>query len=236
MQKRYIPIVIFCLALVLMLFAHLYGRDLAAPVFGFASEEETEGSPKAQPREIYLTFDDGPSTVVTGRILDILLKEGVPATFFITGERVFGREEVLRRIHDEGHAIGVHTYSHRYDAIYSSDRAFLEDVRKCAEIIEKVTGEKPKLYRFPGGGRHDRFEALLREMGYETVLWNAVCGDEEIPHADAATLERRAIETAKGKKKVVLLLHDSAPHKATAEALPKIIEHFRDEGYVFKSL
>ena len=233
MQKKYIPIVIFCLALVLVLFAHLHGRGLAAPVFGFALSSEEEEEPA---REVYLTFDDGPSTVVTGRILDTLKEEGVKATFFVVGERVGGREETLKRIADEGHAIGVHSYSHRYGEIYSSDKAFFTDVKKCAAVIEKITGEKPRLYRFPGGGRHEKLEAALRSEGYEIVWWNAVCGDEEIPNATAQTLVETAVKTSKGKARVVLLMHDSAHRKATAEALPKIIDYFKENDYVFKSL
>lgn len=231
MQKRFIPIVIFCLTLVLVVFATLCGRNLATPVFGFASSDS--GSESV--REVYLTFDDGPSTVVTGRILDTLKEEGVKATFFIVGERVYGREETLKRIANEGHTLGVHTYSHRYDEIYSSQDAFMKDVTRCADIIERLTGQKPSVYRFPGGGKHENFAALLRDMGYEIVWWNAVCGDEEIPHADTETLTATAVQTAKGKAKVVLLMHDSAPHKATAEALPKIISHFKGEGYTFKA-
>lgn len=229
MHKRYIPIVIFCLAVVLMIIAHLCGRSIATPVFSFAQ------APAEETREVYLTFDDGPSTVVTGQVLDTLQKEGVKATFFVVGERVYGREETLKRIASEGHVIGVHTYSHEYAKIYASSDAFLQDVQKCANIIERLTGEKPHVYRFPGGGRHSEFETLLRDMGYEIVWWNAVCGDEEIPHASAATLVEQAVETAGNKVKVVLLMHDSAPHKATAEALPKIISHFKENGYIFKT-
>ena len=72
-------------------------------------------------------------------------------------------------------------------------------------------------------------------MGYEIVWWNAVCGDEEIRGADAAALLRETIATSKGKREVVLLLHDSAPHTATAEALPEIIAYFRENHYTFKA-
>lgn len=225
MQKRLVPIILFCLAAVLVALAHLSGRNMAAPAFTFAEAE----------KEVYLTFDDGPSTSVTNDVLDILAEKGVKATFFVVGDRVRGREDILRRTVSEGHVVGVHSQTHRYEEIYASEEAFLKDVTACEQVIERVTGVRPRVYRFPGGGKHERMAALLRERGYKIVWWNAVCGDEEIPGADAATLERTACETAAGKQNVVLLMHDSAPHKATAEALPKIIDYFLRNQYVFKT-
>ena len=224
MQKKSLTIAVFLFGLLLVLLAHLSGRTMATPVFTFAEE-----------REVYLTFDDGPSTAVTEKILDTLKAEEIKATFFVVGERIPGREKTLRRIRDEGHTIGVHSDSHRYETIYASDAAFLEDVEACADRILKTADVTATVYRFPGGGRHPSKDALLTERGYHIVDWNAVCGDEEIPGADAKTLTERAIATAKGKRRVVLLLHDSAPHGATAEALPAIIEYFRGENYVFKA-
>ena len=221
MQRRYIPAVALLIAL-LMLLAGLGARMTAVPSFSYAQE-----------KQIYLTFDDGPSTRVTGEVLDVLKRENVKATFFIVGERVKGREEVLRRIAEEGHTLGVHSQTHVYAKIYSSCAALLEDVEACAMTIEKVTGVKPNVYRFPGGGKHEACAELLRERGYRIVSWNAVCGDEEIRGANADTLFKEAAKTAEGKSPVVMLLHDSAPHMATAEALPAIIAHFRAEGYTF---
>ncbi len=224
MQKRWIPILVFCLTLFLVAVAHLGGRAMATPTLSFAEE-----------KEVYLTFDDGPSTVVTNSILDTLKREQVKATFFIVGERVEGREEVLRRIVREGHTAGIHSFSHRYDEIYASDEAFLADVKKCAELVTRVTGTMSAVYRFPGGGKHPSKEKLLEEMGYTVVGWNAVCGDEEIPHASRSVLVETTFRTAKGLPRVVLLLHDSAPHRETAAALPEIIARFRDMGYVFRA-
>ncbi len=223
MQRRYIPAVVLFVTLLLLL-AGLGARITAVPAFTYAAA-----------KEIYLTFDDGPSTVVTGHILDTLKRENVKATFFVVGDRVAGREEVLKRIFEEGHTIGVHSQTHRYGEIYSSADALMKDADACAETIEKITGVKPHVYRFPGGGEHPKSEKRLREAGYRIVGWNAVCGDEEIRGADAETLCREAVKTSAGKSPVVLLMHDSAPHKATAEALPLIIERFRAEGYTFLS-
>lgn len=224
MQKKYVPLVVFLVAL-LVFAAHMGARAvLAEPAFTYAQE-----------KRIYLTFDDGPSTVVTGRVLDILKRENVRATFFIVSDRAHGREETLRRIVREGHTVGVHSTTHDYASIYASDEALLADVNECAQLIRRVTGVVAHVYRFPGGGsaHRERQTRLLQERGYRVVSWNAVCGDEEIRGADADTLVAESVRTAGTRANVVLLLHDSAPHKATAQALPAIIEHFRAQGYTF---
>ncbi len=223
MQRRYIPALVMFVAL-LMLLAGLSAKMTAVPAVSFAAE-----------KEIYLTFDDGPSTSVTERILDILKGEDVKATFFIVGERVRGREKTLRRIAAEGHTLGVHSETHVYSQIYSSAEALVRDADACAETIRTVTGIHPRVYRFPGGGKHPASASLLRRKGYRIVSWNAVCGDEEIAGASADVLFSTAVETAKGKQPVILLCHDSATHRKTAEALPRIIEYFRGEGYTFSA-
>ena len=224
MQRRFIPALMLFVALLLLL-AGLGARMTSVPAISFAAEA----------KEIYLTFDDGPSTSVTEKVLDILKEEDVRATFFIVGDRVQGREKTLRRIAAEGHTLGVHSQTHVYSEIYSSADALLRDAESCAETIRRVTGISPRVYRFPGGGKHPASAKLLRKRGYTIVSWNAVCGDEEIRGADADTLYASAVKTAEGKDPVILLLHDSASHRPTAEALPRIIAHFRAEGYTFSA-
>ena len=223
MQKRYIPIALF-FALLLMLLAHFTGRASAVPAaFTYAES-----------KEVYLTFDDGPSDSVTTPILDTLKKEKVKATFFIVSDRGRGREKILKRMASEGHTLGVHSATHNYSQIYASNEALLKDIDECAAFIKKTTGVTPRVYRFPGGAfTHPERRALVEGHGYQVVDWNAVCGDEEIPNASTEILVSTALKTAKGKGKVVLLLHDSAPHKKTAQALPEIISSFKEQGYTF---
>lgn len=224
MQKRFIPAVLV-LSVLLAMFV-VCGLQMERTRARFAIPEASEV------RKVYLTFDDGPSTVVTGRILDILKEEDIKATFFIVSDMAKTRQETLSRIAKEGHSIGVHSASHDYARIYASDEALLEDIDECAAYILQVTGVKPRLYRFPGGG-HERQKELIRERGYTIIGWNAVCGDEEIKDATAWELSQEAARTSKGKDPVILLLHDSARHRATADALPAIIARFREEGCVF---
>ena len=118
------------------------------------------------------------------------------------------------------------------DAVHADVFAFPGDIGTCAALIRRVTGVRARVYRFPGGG-HEEKVPLLERAGYRVVRWNAVCGDEEIAGASPERLVRESVRTAGGRKNVVLLLHDSAPHRATARALPAIIAHFRAEGYSF---
>lgn len=186
-------------------------------------------------KTVYLTFDDGPSTVVTGRILDTLAREKIKATFFIVSERAETRKETLRRIAEEGHTIGVHSSTHDYAKIYSSEQALREDICRCADFILKTTGKTPTVYRFPGGKSTPAREKLVSDMGYRSVGWNATCGDEEIRNGTSAQLLSAACSSSANKNTVILLLHDSAPHKNTAEALPEIIAMYRAQGYAFRS-
>ena len=227
MQKKFIPFALLFVVLLVFL-AHFSARlSAAVPAFTFADAEKA----------VYLTFDDGPSTKVTNAVLDVLEKENVKATFFIVSDRAAGREDTLRRIAREGHSLGVHSKSHNYQKIYASDETLLQDIEACANAIYSITGVTPKLYRFPGGGcgTRERQKKLVEQAGYRVVEWNAVCGDEEIPHATADQLFDSAVKTAKGKNSVVLLCHDSAPHHATAEVLPRIIAYFREQGYTFRA-
>ena len=225
MQKKFLaPALVLVALLTLLAFVGIRAVR-AVPAISLAEEK----------KEVYLTFDDGPSPVVTGRVLDTLKKENVKATFFIVSDRAYNREDVLRRIAAEGHPLGVHSATHEYSSIYASDEALLKDVATCENVIARVTGVKPTVYRFPGGGssQKERQTKLLEERGYRVVGWNAVCGDEEIWNASPETLVRETVNTSQGKRPVVLLMHDSATHKATAEALPSIIAYYREQGFTF---
>lgn len=192
----------------------------------------------AEEKVVYLTFDDGPSSRITPLILDILKDENVPATFFLVGQQIEGREELVRRMAKEGHSIGVHTFTHEYKKIYSSKENLLSDIERTKKKIRSVTGITPTIYRFPGGSFNisDELKKAVKEAGYTYVDWNACCRDEEIYHATAYQLINATLTSSKGKNRIVLLCHDSTSHKATAEALPSIISYYRDQGYVFSKL
>ncbi|QHI72007.1 polysaccharide deacetylase family protein [Aminipila terrae] len=135
------------------------------------------------PKSVYLTFDDGPSSL-TPQILDILKEQGVQATFFINYSDSMESQALYKRMMDEGHTIGVHSTCHQYTTIYQSADAFLDDFAQTALMLEQVTGKKPELLRFPGGSinSYDRavYQQIIAEMlrrGYTYYDWNVSADD-----------------------------------------------------------
>lgn len=186
---------------------------------------------------VYLTFDDGPSDRVTPKILDVLKEENVVATFFIVGINAETRKNLIRREADEGHAVGVHSYSHIYKEIYSSPEKLIADIDKCNEVIKGVLGRATDLYRFPGGSYNlsQRLIDAVVGHGMKYIDWNASTRDAEIYRPQPAQLVKAALSTSANKKNIVLLAHDSTDKSATAAALRTIIRYYKDLNYSFKT-
>ena len=181
--------------------------------------------------KVYLTFDDGPSTY-TDEILDILKRYDVKATFFIVGKDGEVPKEMLRRMVDEGHTIGLHSYSHQYDEIYHSVEAFASDYHKLQNYVYQVTGQKSKIYRFPGGSSNtvsnlemQEFADYLHRQGVEFYDWNISSGDGGSTLLDVDTLVENSTSGITSKGTSIILLHDAADKSTTVEALPIIIEN-----------
>ena len=189
-------------------------------------------------KKVYLTFDDGPTDSTTPKILDILKREKVKATFFLIGRQAERRKETVNREVSEGHSIGIHSYSHEYDKIYASPEALLKDVEKCRKVIYDITGNSPDLYRFPGGSffLSESYVSAVKQAGYRYYDWNASCRDSELKNATAEELYQSVVSTSAEKNKVILLCHDYAHNKAVVEILPRVITYFRESGYVFATL
>ena len=188
-------------------------------------------------KEIYLTFDDGPSDKVTPKILDVLKEENVKATFFIVGRNAETRKSLLKREADEGHTVAVHSYSHEYKKIYASPESLLKDIEKCNNVINEITGRKSTVYRFPGGsfGLSEKLVSAVTNYGMRYVDWNASTRDAEIYKPTPEQLYTAAVTTPADNNRVVLLAHDSTTKTATAKALKNIIGYYREKGYVFKT-
>ena len=147
---------------------------------------ETPKSVGPENKVIYLTFDDGPGPY-TSELLDILKYYGVKATFFVTNQFGSDYRDLIGRAYNEGHAIGIHTYSHDYSYIYSSEEAFFEDFMAMQEIVRQQTGSYTRLYRFPGGSSNtvsaynpgiiSRLVQALTDLGYKYYDWHVVSGD-----------------------------------------------------------
>lgn len=189
-------------------------------------------------KEAYLTFDDGPSDV-TLKILDILKEEDVKASFFVIGKNVRNRPEVIQRIYDEGHDIGIHTDTHDYKNIYASDANLSKDIDDCLQAIRDVVGEDfdTNLYRFPGGsfGREE-FKPMVKEKGYVYFDWNVLNGDAEKRNPSEAYVIDRLKKTSKDYNKQIILMHDSDTKEITANTLDTVIRDLKDDGFEFKTL
>ena len=195
-------------------------------------------------KRAFLTFDDGPSDV-TPIILDTLKQENIKATFFVLGQRVEQKPDMVKRMYDEGHFIANHGYSHVYDSIYSSKEAVLDEFNKCNTAVQNAIGDNEynsHLFRFPGGsigGKDSELKLqakdLLKQNGIESVDWNALNGDAETNDLTPEFELERLQCTVQGKNSVVILMHDSPLKKVTAESLSQLIGYLRNEGYEFNN-
>ncbi|MFS0554327.1 exo-beta-N-acetylmuramidase NamZ domain-containing protein [Brevibacillus sp. 179-C9.3 HS] len=214
-------------------------------------KQPTPKTPVSSEKIAYLTFDDGPSPV-TPRVLDTLKEHQVKATFFIVGREVPGHEAILKRIVAEGHALGGHSYSHNYQLVYKNVDAFFADLEKGSQMIEKATGVKPTVFRYPGGSTNtvslkyqdpkhynkqntvmNAIKTEAKERGYTFIDWNVTNGDARSNKYTAAQTVANIKQQVKSQKEIVVLMHDSSTKSPTAEALPEIITHLKEKGYRF---
>jgi len=193
---------------------------------------------KTVPDTVYLTFDDGPSNR-TAEILDILKKKEIKATFFIIGKEGNKEKDLLKRMADEGHTIGIHTYSHVYSNIYDSVESYLDDFSQTYHLIYDTTGVKPEVFRFPGGSINkysaQDYEEIIAEMtrrGFTYYDWNASSGDANF-NATANSVYNNTVQSSEGKDRIILLMHDSISKSYTVAALPNLIEYYKAKGYKF---
>lgn len=191
-------------------------------------------------RMIYLTFDDGPSPR-TAEILDILAKYNVKATFFVIKSNDKYTEYMVRAV-KEGHTVGVHSTSHDYKEIYKNVDAFLKDFTECYEYVKEETGVRPTIFRFPGGSVNSYNKSthrdIIREMtrrGFIYFDWNVESGDSG-GKLSASTIYNNVINGCNGKKRAVIIMHDSAGKNSTVEALEDIIKKLIDDGWQFAAL
>lgn len=188
-------------------------------------------------KTIYLTFDDGPGGKVTEDVLDILKKEGVTATFFLIGNQIKGQENLVKRLKNEGHSIGLHSMSHNKNKLYSSNKVFLEEMLEARKVINEVTGETSNILRFPFGCNNNGYKLkkdlvdLLHENNLKIYDWNVDSTDGANHTASPSTYIRKA---KSDKNPVILLMHCGFTNKNSVKALPEIISYYKSNGYEFK--
>lgn len=193
-------------------------------------------------KEVFLTFDDGPS-INTLKILKILGDYNVKATFFVVGASVDAYPGLIKAEYNEGMCILNHSYTHKY-SMYKSIKACMDDFDKCNISIKNAIGiEPPPFIRFPGGS--DNTVSNAKEMrdirntfitkGIDYVDWNTLSGDADSETVPAVTLENNSIKQLSSVNFSVNLMHDAPVKYTTVEALPIIIDYLKKQGYTFRT-
>ncbi len=190
---------------------------------------------------IYLTFDDGPS-YLTKQILDILDEENIKATFFVT----YGSEYV-KLAYEKGHTIGLHTYSHDYSYVYSNEDNYFNDLSKVSNSVYNIIGIRSNIIRFPGGssntvsrnyssGIMSKLVEDVESKGYIYFDWNVDSNDAGGDGGNSLNIYNNVINGLSHNKTNIVLMHDSASHIGTVNALRNIIKYGKDNGYEFKAI
>ncbi|GFI01970.1 bifunctional xylanase/deacetylase [Lachnospiraceae bacterium] len=187
-------------------------------------------------KQIYLTFDDGPSQN-TDEILDILKEYDVKATFFVVGKTDERSVQAYQRIVAEGHTLAMHSYSHKYDEIYESKESYVEDLTKLQDYLYQITGILPRFYRFPGGSSNtvskvdiQELIAYLNENGITYFDWNIASGDAVSTPLSAEVIVENCVTKLDSTNECMILMHDATEKETTVEALPEIIRTIQDRG------
>lgn len=208
-----------------------------------ASQKQSSSSSESK-KVAYLTFDDGVSKY-TNEILDILARYNVKATFFPNWKG--NSDEKYKRIYDEGHAIGNHTYSHEYADVYTSRDGFISEVTRLNEKIRQATGYTPVIFRFPGGSNntvHRNYNkdimqqaiSVLSDLGMQYYDWNVNSGDADSSKGASKETILSNVLARTTMDRAVILMHDTNTKGTTVAALPEIIEGLISKGYSFGTL
>lgn len=209
------------------------GQEATAGQEDARGQEDASDEENVPVRKVYLTFDDGPSSN-TDNILDILDTYGVKATFFVTGKEGAKAEASYRRIVEEGHTLGMHSYTHDYSVIYASEEAFMEDMEKLQRYLYDVTGVQSTYIRFPGGSSNKVSDVDMRllitdvhEAGMEYFDWNVSSQDASSKPLTKEEILDNCLNSIERFQNCIILMHDAGSKDSTVEALPELIEHIQ---------
>lgn len=199
---------------------------------------------KSDEKRAYLTFDDGPTTKATGKILDVLKEENVKATFFVVGKHVKEHPELVKREYDEGHYIANHGYNHNNKILYKDMDSFKNEILSTDIEISKALGIDnycSHIFRFPNGYMshiytNQKKEALkvLSNMNYVYVDWNCLNRDSEKKYSNYQLLNNLK-KTSKNKGTLIILMHDTADVNKTYNILKDSISYLKSQGYEFRN-
>lgn len=222
-------------------------QDSASTVYKEQYKSSKASSSKTislYPKEVFLTFDDGPSINNTLNIIDILNRNSVKATFFVIGEKAQTYPKIIKKMSDSGMCIAPHTYNHNYGEIYKNTVAYLKDMEKCNNVIKTLTNKSNFSYvRMPGGSDNlvssaetlKEIKMSLKKKKIYYVDWNISSEDAIGPNIEAFKIKQNVMSQSMGKSMAVVLMHDSYYKKTTVDSLQEVISYFKKQGYVFRT-
>ena len=212
-------------------------KTTKAPKKASTAEPTIKPTDDTTTKKVYLTFDDGPGSQ-TGKILDILKKNHVKATFFVTGKEDASSKKIYQRIVKEGHTLAMHSYSHIQDVIYDSKEAFEKDLKQINRCLYEATGEHTKFYRFPGGSSTQNtslsiqnFIDVLKKNHYLYLDWNVISPDINNANATKEQVVTGVMQGVDAYDTAVVLMYDVADKPMTVKALPSIIKQIKAKNY-----
>jgi len=185
-------------------------------------------------KQLALTYDDGPNDPHTMRLLEVLARHEVHATFFMIGRYVVQRPDIVREVSRAGHVIGNHTFTHPL-LIFKSARGIAKELTDCKNALNEAVGGHSNLFRPPFGGRRPAVLRVANKLVLETVMWNVTGYDWDAESADV--IVRKVVRRVRGGN--VILLHDGghkefgADRSRTVEASDRLISRYKSEGYEF---
>lgn len=212
-------------------------KTTKAPKKASTAEPTIKPTDDTTTKKVYLTFDDGPGSQ-TGKILDILKKNHVKATFFVTGKEDASSKKIYQRIVKEGHTLAMHSYSHIQDVIYDSKEAFEKDLKQINRCLYEATGVHTKFYRFPGGSSTQNtslsiqnFIDVLKKNHYLYLDWNVISPDINNVNATKEQVVTGVMQGVDAYDTAVVLMYDVADKPMTVKALPSIIKQIKAKNY-----
>ena len=188
-------------------------------------------------KQLALTYDDGPNDPHTLRLLGVLAKHEVKATFFLIGRYVQRRPDLAREIVQAGHVVGNHTFTHPL-LIFKSAAEIRQELSDCNAALADALGQQTSLFRPPFGGRRPAVLRIARELGLEPVMWNVTGFDWTAP--PSAVIEQKVAKQIRGGD--VILLHDGghqqmgADRSQTVQATDHLIAKYQSRGYEFVTI
>ena len=185
-------------------------------------------------RKLALTYDDGPNDPHTLRLLEVLARHGVQATFFLIGRYVSKRRDIVRELVNRGHVVGNHTFSHP-NLIFASPRRTRMELEQCQQVLADAVGHQSSFFRPPYGGRRPGTFRVARQLGLEPVMWSVTGRDWKEKGEDY--IEQKVCQQVRGGE--VILLHDGGPtafgadRSQTVAATDRLITRYKSQGYQF---